>query len=355
MLTETLLNALSPHEFFILARQTPSVSTFIVLSLLLVLWRLVKFTILPALRPDDPKIYPYWIPVLGHLRGFVSNSQGLLTRARYLQAYCTVYNCIANDTVHRLYFGNTQEPFAITLAGTKFYILTKYEDIQVAFRNSDNLSFEIFMEEMLQDLGASKSAVKSLYEDADPTKAIYPNPSGKPLGKLARDFHIHQIFPGNLLDEVGAEFVKFFQKVLTIESLSEARYATRNGRDAVEVSLLKMTSDVFTNSAQDVYFGQLLRKIEPELAWIFLEFDELAWQVLFRYPPVLSKRMTAAKNNIFAALEKYYASPPEERADVIWFTPTLEQELQNLGIGNRDIAIMMMTVYWGYALDTSEI
>ncbi|KAI9707823.1 MAG: hypothetical protein M1820_004428 [Bogoriella megaspora] len=323
MWTEKLLNTLSLHELGI------------VFSSLLLLWRLVKFTILPALRPDDPKVYPYWVPGLGHLKGFVSNSQDLLTRAR-------------------LYFNDTKEPFALTLAGKKFYILTNYNDVQAAFRNSDSLSFEIFMEEMLQDLGVTKSAVESLYASADPARAIYPNPSGKPLGKLARDFHIHQIFPGNLLDETGAEFVKFFQQSLTIESFGEQRYGAKRGQDAVEVSLLEMTSDIFTNSAQDVYFGQLLRKIEPELAWIFLEFDGLAWQVLFRYPPFLSKKMIAARDKIFAALEKYYASPLEDRMDVIWFTPTLEKELRNLNVGNRDIAIMMMTIYWGIITNTRK-
>ncbi|KAL9079320.1 MAG: hypothetical protein Q9157_001796 [Trypethelium eluteriae] len=210
------------------------------------------------------------------------------------------------------------------------------------------------MEEMLQDLGATKSAVNSLYAHADPAKAIYPNPSGKPLGKLARDFHVHQIFPGNLLDEVGSEFVKFFQKSLTIESLSEERYGAKRGQDTVEVSLLEMASDMFTNSAQDVYFGQLLRRIEPELAWIFLEFDGLAWQVLFRYPRFLSKKMISAREKVFTALEKYYAAPPEDRMDVVWFTPTLEKELRNLNIGNRDIAIMMMTIYWGIITNTRK-
>ena len=36
-------------------------STFLLLIPLL-LWRLWKFTLLPALRPSDPKEVPYWIP-----------------------------------------------------------------------------------------------------------------------------------------------------------------------------------------------------------------------------------------------------------------------------------------------------
>lgn len=31
---------------------------------LLLLWRLWRFTILPAMRPDEPKELPYWIPCM---------------------------------------------------------------------------------------------------------------------------------------------------------------------------------------------------------------------------------------------------------------------------------------------------
>jgi hypothetical protein len=33
-----------------------------ILCLGLLAWRLLKFTIRPALHPDAPKEYPYWIP-----------------------------------------------------------------------------------------------------------------------------------------------------------------------------------------------------------------------------------------------------------------------------------------------------
>lgn len=35
---------------------------FAILGLSLLVWRIIKFSLLPALKPDDPKEYPYWIP-----------------------------------------------------------------------------------------------------------------------------------------------------------------------------------------------------------------------------------------------------------------------------------------------------
>lgn len=40
----------------------PRASFFVASILLLVLWRVLRFTILPLLWPDEPKTLPYWIP-----------------------------------------------------------------------------------------------------------------------------------------------------------------------------------------------------------------------------------------------------------------------------------------------------
>ncbi|KAF2178172.1 cytochrome P450 [Zopfia rhizophila CBS 207.26] len=238
--------------------------------------------------------------VVGHLKSFVANSQGLLTRAR-------------------LYCGNTREPFAITMGNQKFYIITKPEDVSVVFRNSTTLTFEIFAQEILHDLGCSEPAIRGI-------------PRVKSPARLTREFHVHHLFPGNLLNDIGAEFVKYYEKTLSIEYLtSQTKHVTR-----------------------DAYFGKLLRKIQPDMAWILLEYDDLAWKVLFRYPPFLSRKMRAARDKVFKALEKYYASPADQRTDTVWFTLALEKEMRKVGVNDRDIAIMAMTIYWGVATNSRK-
>ncbi|KAM5476774.1 hypothetical protein MauCBS54593_000044 [Microsporum audouinii] len=275
-------------------------------------------------------------PGIGHIRGFVANSQELLTRAR-------------------LYFGDTREPFAITIANQLFYIITNSNDVSSVFRNSTSLTFEIFAQEILHDLGCSESSIKQMYGDPDPTEAGSQKPHTKSPSRMARDFHHHQLFPGGLLDTINIKFIQYFKRSLDLEYLtSQPKYATRIASDAVQVSLFEMSSDLFTNAAQDVYFGKLLRKIAPDLAYDLLEYDDLAWQVLFRYPRFLSTKMVSARNRVFDGLEKYFASPTDERQDTVWFTPTLEKEMRNAGLNNRDIAIMMMTIYWGLSTNTRK-
>ena len=55
----------------------------------------------------------------------------------------------------------------------------------------------------------------------------------------------------------------------------------------------------------------------------------------------------AERDKMIDVMEKYFATPLDRRTDTVWFTPTLEKEMRLLDVGNRDIAAMMMTIYWG--------
>ncbi len=39
-----------------------TLTVFVSTAGLLLLWRLWRFTLLPAIRPDEPKELPYWLP-----------------------------------------------------------------------------------------------------------------------------------------------------------------------------------------------------------------------------------------------------------------------------------------------------
>ena len=41
------------------------------------------------------------------------------------------------------YCGNTREPFAISIAGSKLYVLTKASDVAEAYRNIKTLSYNV--------------------------------------------------------------------------------------------------------------------------------------------------------------------------------------------------------------------
>ncbi|KAK2606346.1 hypothetical protein QQS21_003277 [Conoideocrella luteorostrata] len=319
----------------LLAGQPAGAATIAVLASLL-LWRFVRFTLYPAFHPAEPKEYPYWLPGIGHLGSFLSNTQTLLTHSR-------------------IYFGDTREPYALAIAKFTFYIITKSADVQATYRNTATLSFDIFGQEILRYLGVSQDAVKTMYGRSNAADALHPNPSGKSLARMSRDFHIYQLYPSNKLSDISERFHCFLDGKLTIEKLAlVGKSCSRAGENEVLMSLYRWSDEMLAESIADCYFGESLRKIEPDFVRIYLEFSEHSWRALFLMPEVLGKKMFRPLRSLVDILEKWFELPMEERRDTVWYTTAIEAEMRHVGISNRDMAIMLLTIYWGANTNTSR-
>ena len=291
-------------------------------------------------------------------KGFVSDWQSRPWRGVLQQFSCTLelwkVKKAANtsnkiDSYPRRYFGNSREPFAITAAGSKLYIVTSSEDVAAAYKNTSTLSFEEFVQAMMRISGSSEFVVQKMYENPDPEKTIFPNPHKKPLAKLARELHHNQLFPGEPYDYLRAKIIEYFEETFVLQTIAQYPYARACTTPSHEVvlPLSSWTSDVFVTAGQRAYFGTYLEEVDPKLQQTFIEFDDLTWQVLYQYPKFLSGKMHEAKARLISSLERYFEAPIEKRGRTAWFTPAMEAEMRNLGFDNHDIGVMMTTIYWG--------
>ena len=296
------------------------------------IWHLWRFTILPALRPAEPKDVPYWIPGLGHALSFFKDSNRVLTNGR-------------------LYFQNTREPFALTLAGEKLYVLTSPKDVAEAFRNTSTLSHDGFVSELMLAVDTNPRAVDKMYEDPEEGgfTTLQPNPHHKALAQLTTDFHKTQLLPGEQQDDISAKFLASLNSYLFWQKLS-GTYVLESKPEGKTISLLGLCTEVLLTAATNVYFGEKLLQSTPDLPKWFFDFDSLGWMLVYRYPKMLSKGLQAAKQNIIGALTNYFDLPKEQRTGETWFVRTLEAEQRQLGMKSKDIASLMMLVYWGYVL-----
>ena len=97
--------------------------------------------------------------------------------------------------------------------------------------------------------------------------------------------HLQQLYPGKYLDKLGQDFDKWFDRHLHVGNiLGNCTYARATEGKSIVMPLMVWCSDVFTRAGQAAYFGPLLEKIDPEMTWKFLEFDELSYQIQFQYP-----------------------------------------------------------------------
>ncbi|GJN80327.1 hypothetical protein PLIIFM63780_003853 [Purpureocillium lilacinum] len=271
--------------------------------------------------------------VLGHGRAFFNNSNALLST----------------------YFGNTKEPFALTLAGSKLYVITRSKDVAEAYRNTHTLSFNEFVQAMMRACGNTEFCVKAMYNPLPTDKDGFPNPHGKPLATLARQMHIHQLYPGDRLDFLENSFLEWFDYRMHLDRLHEAcPYAIRSTNRDIVLPLMEWCSDFFTKAGQRAYFGDALSGIDPKLTKTFIIFDELSWQVLYQYPDFLAGEMKGARDAIQKALKKYIQMPQSQRSGDAWFTKAMENEMRALGISEDDIATMLVTIYWGINTNTRK-
>jgi hypothetical protein len=249
---------------------------------------------------------------------------------------------------NRIYLGNNREPYALTISKFTFYIITKPEDVQATFRNTATLSFDIFGQEILRYLGVSQSAVTRMYSKSDPVNALHPNPSGKSLARMSRDFHIYQLYPSNKLGDISTRFHDFLDVKLTVSNLAKVgQSCSRVGENDILMNLYRWSDEMLAESIADCYFGASLFTIAPDFVKTYLEFSEHSWRALFLVPEVLGKKMFQPLKKLVDVVEKWFELPAESRKDTVWYTTAIEAEMRHVGISNRDMAIMLLTIYWG--------
>lgn len=197
--------------------------------------------------------------------------------------------------------------------------------------------------------GNTESCIQAMYTPLPKDKGGFANPQGKPLATLARQIHIHQLFPGEGLDFLENSFLEWFDVRMNIEKLhAVCPYALKSTEVDIVLPLMEWCSDFFTRAGQRAYFGDELDQIDATLAKEFVIYDELSWQVLYQYPDFLTKEMKRSKDIIQRALKKYIQLPQCQRSGEAWFTKVMENEMRALDISEDDIATMFMAIYWAY-------
>lgn len=237
----------------------------------------------------------------------------------------------------------------LNLVGQQFYIITSAEDVAAVYKNVESFTFDLFVRDMMVAFGASPNAVDKMWQvprkDGHGFAATVPNPSNKCLAQLTRDFHRQQLHPGDHQKELSDRFLSHINGTLVWERISAAT-EVRDYQCLKRLSLKRWCGDVLLQAATNAFFGETLLEMQPDLLHHFDIFDDNSWMLMYRFPRFLAKNMYLAKDAAIDALEKYFETPKECRSGSAWFVQTLETEQRGLGINNRDIATLILMVYW---------
>ncbi|CAG8958377.1 hypothetical protein HYFRA_00011054 [Hymenoscyphus fraxineus] len=292
---------------------------FVVLVITWATWRFWKFTLKPALNPGDPKEYPYWIPVLGQAPKFMKDSQGLFSEARE-------------------YFGNTREPFAITIMGQLIYVITNPEDLQTLYKSTSTLTFDGFIKDFFKKEGVTSEAVEIMFtKQAKRQKKV--------VAHAGEDFFKQQLQPGGHLQPLFATIQAKISDCIQLDSLSPKTVVSTT-ESSKTISLLEFCHAVLVKPVSTAVFGNVLYEVEPKLSEIFRKFDDNSWKMNYELPRLVAPDVYAAKDEIRAAMLRYIKLPSETRQDAAWIIHALEDELRSAGISEEDIASFFFGPFW---------
>lgn len=274
----------------------------------------------------------------------------------------------------------------ISLGGLKMCIVTSPSDISAIYKDTENLSFDPFMKEMLSRIGVSSAASeKWIPSPPDPGSnsnsssssaaaaawasggghqrqqddkgATKIKPSVHEISHVGQKLCRQQLLPGKEFDLLSTKLIQDIEQSLQWHNISSvvtvvsSSTSTKTGTGTKRVSLLAWCREVLILSATRSFFSDRLLQIDPHLINSFYTFDAESWKAFFKFPPFLSRKMDAGKDRILDALTRYFSLPKVERKDESWLISNLEAEMIKAGINDvAEIASIVMPLYWAYVI-----
>lgn len=252
---------------------------------------------------------------------------------------------------HREYFKNSNEPYALNVAGEKLYVLTSPQDMKAVRENNSTLSPYELTRDFIIALGLKPAVGKTICKNSmQGDKLNLMLRSGamqKPFTQVVENFVLEKQNPilEQTSDSLHNAFIRHIEKSVRWNRLS-AKYTKFTSVDEKEVSLISWCREVIVDAATRSYFDQALLQIEPNLTQIVFDFDNETCGSINKYPQKLGNLSSAAKEKGIRAFTAYLNLSKVQRAGEAQFVRDLEEEYRRLGLDEENLASLMMIVYW---------
>ena len=238
----------------------------------------------------------------------------------------------------------------ITMPGQRLCLISSPRNISNVYRNTVELTFDVFIRDLLRALGSSESAIDKwiparLSNNAISTPAESLAPKADDFTHLGEKLCQRQLHHGKEFDILQKAIVHGINDAVTWEKI-KPEIVLQSTSEVRTLSLLGWCREVLLEIPTRVFFGDRLLSIEPDLIDAFSVFDTQSWKLHFGYPKFLAQELYAARDKINVALTFYFRLSPAERPDACFLISSLEVEMRKLSIGDEDIAAITMPLYW---------
>lgn len=262
-----------------------------------------------------------------------------------------------NHCLSRFYFRNTPGPFSVTVAGKDMVILTHPQEVADAYK-IPTLYHDDFVRDFFNQLGVSPIGMRKMFQDprsfavTEKSNSMLQNenPLYKCFTHYQSDLYKGQLHPGKQFEVLQAKILRCIDDSLQWDHLPSEPGATSTISRIMPyertLSLSDWCREVIVKATTRVMFGDALLHIDPKFLQYFYDFDDESWKLTYQLPRFLSKDVHAVKDKILDVLVEFLKLPPDKTEDACWLVKMLVTEQRNIGIGERDIAAMLMVVFW---------
>ncbi len=259
---------------------------------------------------------------------------------------------MAHTHANREYFGDTREPFLLTVMGEQLCIVTSAQDVLEIYRNPSAFSMHEFIKHVLTCFGATPLTLDRMWHTTT------PSPPHKPVEEMLHDMYKLQLHPGEKLDELQTLLLRRVNDALRWDKLatgpavlssskpSSSTAAAAGPASAVEISLLQWCRHVMHDTTTRTVFGDALFDLEPRLCETFVAFDTNLWKLFYSFPRWAARDTYDAKDKLVAALMRYFCLPVEQRPGAAWIVQVREQTFRSLGMDEEQIAVQLLIDYF---------
>ena len=227
-------------------------------------------------------------------------------------------------------------PFAITVAGQVFYIITSPEDTNLFYRNTKTLTFDEFIEDSMTDLGVTPDGVRK----------AFPKESGaRSLASWAQELYRIQFLTGERADEFWATIHGSIDRSLQCDTLPKDAVLNSKGR-AHTLSLWRWTRNTLIEAISRGLYGDIIFELEPDLVNIFAAFDDNSWKMMHKYPKSAAREVYDSLDKLNVMFQKYLQLPDEKRKGRAWVLQILEAKFKEFNLEGRDLAFCLIMPFW---------
>ena len=239
-------------------------------------------------------------------------------------------------------FGNSYEPFAITVAGTKYYILPSAADATAFYNNTTTLSWDWFLNEVLVGFGVHPKRLDKLWLPSESPTQV--NPACKNLINLTEDLYKKHLLPGSNFEALIGRLKSNLDHLLSRDQVSE-RFGLASDQTTLSISLLRLCRDVLIDATQASLYDPVLFQIDPKMTDGMQTFTDELWKLMYPCPGIDATVVRALRAQHKKAFLTYMRLPKEARRDEAWLITTLIDQYKELGINEDDAAAMLVMVY----------